>query len=137
MAKIYITVFILFFAATISAQTTVIIDAAADNTIFQELTGNSNGAGVNFFAGNTAPTNARRGLIRFNLASAGIPAGAVISSASLALNMNKSVSGAAVNIAIHKLLSNWGEGASNAGSPGGQGVTAMINDATWLCSFSA
>jgi hypothetical protein len=36
---------------------------------------------------------------------------------------------------VHRATASWGEGASNAGSPGGQGAIAAANDATWLYRF--
>ena len=42
---------------------------------------------------------------------------------------------AAVNISLSKALRDWGEGASDAGSPGGAGVQAEAGDATWLHTF--
>jgi hypothetical protein len=40
-----------------------------------------------------------------------------------------------VDIELHRLLSDWGEGASNAGSGGGAGAPAAAGDATWLHTF--
>ena len=40
-----------------------------------------------------------------------------------------------VNVSLSKMLSNWGEGASNAGNPGGAGIQAQPGDATWLHTF--
>ena len=39
------------------------------------------------------------------------------------------------NITVNKALRDWGEGNSNAGSPGGHGASAQTNDATWLHNF--
>ena len=39
------------------------------------------------------------------------------------------------NISLHKALNAWGEGASDAGEPGGLGSPAQTNDATWLHTF--
>src|SRR5205085_3577040 len=39
------------------------------------------------------------------------------------------------NISLNKVLRDWGEGASNAGSPGGQGAAAQTGDATWIHTF--
>ena len=40
-----------------------------------------------------------------------------------------------VNVSLSKMLSDWGEGASNAGNPGGAGIQAQPGDATWLHTF--
>src|SRR5437870_4427463 len=76
------------------AQTTVIVTASADNTIYQDNTDNSNGAGQNLFAGNTGATSGnspRRALLKFDLST--IPAGALVTSASLSLVVNRTQAG--------------------------------------------
>ena len=80
------------FLFTAKGQTTVILSAAKDNTIYQDATGNSNGIGENFFSGNTATESARRALIKFDIA-AQIPAGAVITSVTLNLFCNRTIAG--------------------------------------------
>jgi hypothetical protein len=41
----------------------------------------------------------------------------------------------AQRVRLHRVVSDWGEGASNAGSPGGSGAPAQSGDATWLHAF--
>lgn len=113
-------------------QIAVTVGASADNSIFSDLTDNSNGAGAHLFAGQTSSGGNRRALIRFDLSS--IPAHAPIASATLHLRMNKTVSGPA-DVGVHRLLEAWGEGASNAGEPGGNGTAAAPGDATWTSAF--
>ena len=36
---------------------------------------------------------------------------------------------------MHRVLADWGQGASNSGDPGGGGAPAMTGDATWLHRF--
>jgi tetratricopeptide (TPR) repeat protein len=36
---------------------------------------------------------------------------------------------------LHRVQASWGEGTSNSGEPGGQGVPATTNDATWTDRF--
>ena len=82
----------------------------------------------------TGVAGLRRGLIAFDLTS--IPANATITGATLSMYLSKSgPSSAAVNISLSKALRDWGEGASNAGSPGGDGAPAQAGDATWLHTF--
>ncbi len=118
----------------IAAATTNII-ASRDNSIFQENTGNSNGAGESFVAGTTAAGFITRALLSFDIAG-NIPAGASISNANLQLTLTHTsgISGPKTH-SVHKLLQNWGEGTSNAGSNPGRGTTATTNDATWIKNF--
>jgi Secretion system C-terminal sorting domain len=122
------------FISSVTAQTTVTISAAADNTIYQNPSANSNALGQNIFSGNNGGGSPRRGLIKFDVAAV-IPAGASIVSVTLTLNCNNSRA-VADNVSLYKLLSNWGEGTSNAGATGdGAGVAATATDATWLTTF--
>ncbi|MBY0312253.1 MAG: DNRLRE domain-containing protein [Phycisphaerales bacterium] len=113
-------------------QSTVSIPAAADTTLFQDTAGElGNGVGAHFFAGDTVRgLGARRGLIRFDIASA-VPSGATITQAVLRLNCSRNNSTVDV-VTLHRVLSSWGEGISDAGTPGGAGAPAEIGDATWL-----
>ncbi len=123
-----------------SAADSVAVSPSKDNTIFSETspTGHdlSNGAGPYFFAGanHFIPPNIRRGLIAFNIAGS-VPTGSTIQSASLTLHMSKTTSPAVV-VDLHRSLSNWGEGTSVGGGPGGgQGAPATEGDATWRHTF--
>ena len=118
-----------------SAMTvTAYIEASRDNTLFEDPAGAlSSGAGPALFAGRTnQPMNSiRRGIIYFDVASA-LPANAVIKDASLMLYMTKANNINRV-ITLHRLLRDWGEGASV--SSGGRGAPAEPGDATWLHTF--
>lgn len=78
----------------------------------------------------------RRSLIRFDIAAV-IPAGARIVQAALTLNLSKAPSGPVfpLDIHLHRLLAPWGEGASDAIGPEGQGIRPEQNDATWHQRF--
>jgi hypothetical protein len=122
------------FARELSAQTEIDIPALKDNTLIQSATGAfSNGSGAHFFAGKNNHGEVRRGLIAFDVAG-NIPGGAVIQSARLTLNMSRSISGAHT-VALHRVLADWGEGASDAGGEEGGGANAAPGDATWLHTF--
>lgn len=124
--------------APVARAVTVSFGALKDNTLYETQDGAlSNGAGPYLFAGKTG-TNAgtpvlRRGVIAFDVS--GIPAGATIETATLTLHLSRAAAAGADNIAVHRLLSNWGEGASNAGDPGGAGAASMAGDATWVHTF--
>jgi len=114
-----------------------IFSAAKDNTLYQATDPNSqlsNGKGIYLFSGLTRLNQVRRGAIQFNLSS--IPSNATITDATLTLFLSQSSPNPAPEtIELHKFLRDWGEGASSAPLPGGQGTTAQPGDATWLYNF--
>jgi glucose/arabinose dehydrogenase len=116
-------------AATVGS---LVLEPAKDNTLFSESE-NSNGEGVYLFGGRIATNALRRALLAFDATQ--LPNGALVNSASLALNMNKGGGGGQLAFVLHRALEDWGEGASNAGDPGGQGVPAEPGDATWTNRF--
>jgi hypothetical protein len=117
------------------AQTTATIPCAADNTLYQTITGDaSNGAGTSLFVGLTATSSIRRAVLRFDVAAA-LPAGARVLSASLQLNSVQSTAALPVPVTGHRLLQSWGEGTSVATGGGGGGGIASTGDATWLHRF--
>ncbi len=112
---------------------TVTLQPLRDNTLYEfELGTISNGAGQYFFAGKTDSGTIRRGLLAFDLG--GIPAGATVLSASLTLNMSKSIAGETA-VALHAVSADWGEGVSAALGEEGAGAKAEPGDATWLHTF--
>lgn len=110
----------------------VTIAADRDTTLFQDPAGQiANGAGAYLFAGQTLRSGLdRRALIRFDVAPA-IPAGAAVVSVELRLTCSRNNS-AATTLNLHRVSAPWGEGASDAGDPGGSGAQALPGDATWL-----
>ena len=90
----------------------------------------SNGSGQHLFVGKTNSGSARRALLAFDV-DGGIPAGATVSSVALTLNMSRTVAGEQ-EIELLRLLSDWGEGTSDAGGNEGTGVAAVSGDATWV-----
>ena len=139
MKYIFVVVVTLFLciANSLFAET-VQISAQKDNTLYFSQSGSlSNGSGSYIFVGDTAARNGsseRRAVIAFDIASI-IPDGATITGVQLSLNMSKTISGMQ-SIALHRLLSDWGEGSSNAGGEEGGGATAAAGDATWIHRFS-
>ncbi len=118
----------------IQAQTTVILSAAADNTLFEDANGSlSNGAGPGLFVGVTNQEMIRRAVIRFSL-SGSVPADATITEVSLSMNMDMTIAGN-TPVTLHKVTAAWGEGTSDAGIPGGGGALAATGDATWIHTF--
>lgn len=113
-------------------QATVV--STKDNTLYFDATGSlSNGAGSRMFAGNTgALTNAqtRRALVAFDLVGR-IPPRSRIVSATLTLSVAQAGL-TATPVDLHRVLANWGEGTSVAGSGQGGGAPATAGDATWV-----
>ncbi len=129
MKKIYLLIIATSFSlATVIAQTTVSIPADKDNSIYSQSNTASNGAGEYLFAGVTNSGNKRRALVHFDLST--IPAGSIVTSATLTMMCNKAAANA-TGFSIHKLLADWGEGTSDAGSNEGGGGAAQPGDATW------
>ena len=127
----------IFAALTTAHAATVVIQAAKDNTLYQDPNGAfSSGAGQNFFVGRVdviSTGELRRGVIAFNIAAA-VPAGATITSVRLTLNMSRTTTGLQP-VSLHRLLADWGEAGSVAPGGGGNGAPAQPGDATWLHRF--
>lgn len=116
----------------------IVLQSVQDNTLIQVASADvqqfSNGIGPNLFVGrnNQALGLAfRRGLILFDVSSA-VPAGSVVTSASLTMQATISP-GLEDTVRLHRLQSPWGEGPSFA--TGGQGAPAQPPDATWFYSL--
>ncbi len=122
---------------TVSPLSTVstTLGSSQDNTLYEDAGGAlSNGAGEYFFVGRTATNSIRRGVITFDIAGH-IPPGSIIVSATLRLNMSKTIT-ASEPVELHRLTASWGEGTSNALSGGGGlGTAATPGDATWIHRF--
>jgi hypothetical protein len=113
----------------------VTLPAKKDNTIYQSATGTlSNGAGDYLFVGAGGVGSAKRALLTFDIASSGIPFGSTITDAKLTLYMSKTSVGPQP-VELHRLLKDWGEGASHAPGEEGSGGAAAAGDATWLHAF--
>ena len=116
---------------------TVTLTPVRDNTLYQSSGAPlSNGQGDYLFAGMTnqpADDNKRRAVIAFDIAAA-LPAGATVVDAELTLTLSKSLAGTS-SVMLHRLTTDWGEGASDAAGPEGSGAPAETGDATWLHTF--
>ena len=124
-------------APSLATATTININPSKDNTLYEFVVADgdrSNGVGTFFFAGETAEGESRRGVLTFDIAGS-IPAGSTIVSVSLSMHMSKAASSTARTVELHKLLADWGEGASNASGQEGQGASATTNSATWRHRF--
>jgi hypothetical protein len=139
MKHLYQLVFTLLLPCGVFCQQqTITFSPGKDNTLYEESV-NSNAKGQNIFTGKTAPQGGpsnRRALLSFPLSASLPPTGGItVVSATLTLYCNRSVSGPS-NVSLHKLLADWGEGTSDAGSSAdGLGVAPTANDATWQDRF--
>jgi hypothetical protein len=111
------------------AAETASLTTAADSTLYSEAA-RSNGAGAHFFAGRTDSGKVRRGLIAFDVAAT-VQAGSTITAVTLDLYMSRTEADM-VTVNLHRVLSDWGEGASNAPGEEGGGAPASDGDATWI-----
>lgn len=135
---------VVVFPQTASAWAQVVLIADRDNTLYEtEMDAGevqnefSNGVGNFLFAGRTnfeAGFRLRRGLIRFDLSS--LPAGSEVLYAKLILYQSKAPPGAfPITISLHRVMEDWGEGASKGIVAEGQGAPAQPGDATWFHRF--
>ena len=113
----------------------VTLTPSQDNTMYGENGEWSNGAGEFLFSGRTAFSSSRRALLAFDVAG-NVPAGSTINSATLTLHVSQSPgpsqpSPVPERFALHRLTAAWGQGTSDAGSPGGLGSPATVHDSTW------
>ncbi|HQX50631.1 MAG TPA: DNRLRE domain-containing protein [Planctomycetaceae bacterium] len=114
---------------------TVQLSADRDNTLYDVIAGDvSNGHGQYIVTGGaTGAASARRGLLSFDIASAGIPSGSTILDVVLSMNLAESIGGTA-SVSVNKLLKAWGEAGSDAPGNEFDGAAAQQFDATWLFS---
>ncbi|MFK7956270.1 MAG: DNRLRE domain-containing protein [Lysobacterales bacterium] len=113
------------------AQTTITLEPSRDTVLFSEPGSDlSNGIGPHLYSGQTNQGNNRRSLLAFDFSS--IPTGSSISSATLSLTLSLASPGSnSRTFTLHRVTGAWGEGTSDAGSPGGTGTAATAGDATW------
>lgn len=111
-------------------EVTVTLPPSKDNTLYQDDQGlRSNGSGQHFFAGKSAAGSVRRAVIAFPI-SASVPVGSTITRVSLTLTLSRTQNKEQA-VALHRLLADWGEGASDTGGNEGSGAPAGPGDATW------
>jgi len=111
----------------------VTIAPSRDASVFEDNLEFGCGDGP-LFAGQTGAFGVRRAFVRFDVAAA-VPAGSTIQSASLDFYVDQSGPSALGTDmgALHRVVSDWGEGASVCVV--GDGVPAEPNDATWTYSI--
>lgn len=117
-----------------AAAETVVVEVDRDATLIEDPDGAwANGSGPAFFAGrnNQDQNGIRRALLHFDVAQA-LPRNAIVESVSLRL-FHTGGNNQMREIHLHRVLADWGEGASSAS--GGGGAPSEPGDATWLHTF--
>jgi len=110
-----------------------------DNTLYENAAGSfSNGSGTWLFAGRTGSMGSeelRRAVLAFDTSA--LPPGSTVQSVALQLTIDRAPDSGATSdfAALHRLLADWGEGASNAPGAEGAGTVAEAGDATWIHGF--
>lgn len=122
-------------AGNVATADTVTLAPSKDNTLYEDGSGAlSNGAGMHMFVGQVLTDDSRRrAVLKFDVAGS-IPAGSAINSVTLTMNMSRTISGA-TDVKLHRLLTDWGEGASAASGNEGAGAPSAPGDATWDHTF--
>lgn len=120
---------------SLPAQQSAVLVCDRDNTLYQDAVGSfSNGAGESVFCGVTAQGRLRRALLHFDVAP--IPPGAAVLAAELRLHVVFSGATGPTTVGVHRLLRDWGEGASSStAGGGGMGAPSAPGDATWIHAF--
>ncbi len=131
----FLTILLILTITTICSAKVITIVPTKDNTLYENDEGSlSNGRGVRLFiAQNDSGTFIRRALLAFDLLNY-IPPGSTIHSVDLTMHLSHSNSGPQP-VSLHKVLTDWGEGISNAHRDGDIGTDATESDATWLHTF--
>ncbi len=131
MSTIHRLGIVLALIATPAAADQLVLEPAADASLFQPFSGDLEAAdsqGPHLFVGRILQGTRRRALLRFDLSA--LPEDATINAAQLELTLTRTVSGA-LSVGAHRVTSAWQEGTANAGTPGGQGTAPGVNDPTW------
>lgn len=129
----------IFFSSTSLTADIAELAASEDTTLYEPAMPNedaANGAGQYTFSGVTRDGLRRRALISFDIAEA-IPAGATIDSVELSLNVSRVPNPSNPSLTtLHRVLNEWGEGATQApGEEGQGGIPPELGDSTWRHTF--
>ena len=118
------------FSGGLKAKESVSIIASKDNTIYDDASDHSNGAGFHLFTGTSNRMATKRALLYFDVKDA-LPANSVIDSAVLTLSIDKGQLFQPKPVTVYRLTKSWGEGGSVGKSGEGLGDSAHVGKATW------
>lgn len=131
---VLVSIMVMILSVTASAETVINFNSVRDNTLYESVGGTlSNGSGTHVFAGRVGGGEIRRAVIAFDLSS--LPPGAIISDVALTLFNSKTITGNQT-VTVHRVTSDWGEGASVAPGEEGGGAASTAGDATWIHTYS-
>jgi hypothetical protein len=122
----------------IGSADTISIQPVADTTLIEFAPDNNLGGGDFFNAGTAGNGNRNRALMLFDPTEL-IPAGAVITSAQLSLNVVRQPNSGLQNstFSLRRILQSWNEGTQISGEEGlGAGAPAAPGEATWNNRFA-
>lgn len=111
----------------------MVLDSTAHGTLY-DTNGSplANGLGNHLFAGKNGQGFARRGLIRFDAGALG--SDVLIESVTLRLHLSQA-NAAPTSVGLHRVLSEWGVGSTDAPGGEGGGGAATTGSATWNDAF--
>ncbi|HZI33703.1 MAG TPA: DNRLRE domain-containing protein, partial [Candidatus Binatia bacterium] len=114
---------------SVSLADSVTVSPVADTTLFETTPTNNLGAEATLVCGTTASGFRNRTVLKFD-AAAQVPAGTVITSATLTLTVVKvnPFTPVSATFELHRLLQSWGEG---TGAGFNRGLGATNGEATW------
>lgn len=103
---------------------TVTLNSTADTTIYENSSTTNYGSNTKFITGkdNSGPGRNYRSLVKFDIST--LPAGATVTSATLRLYQESSVSTSTISIAAHKVTASWNENTVTWSSSGGGSYNA-------------
>ncbi len=107
----------------------------ADGTLYQDDFGDiANGSGAYAFVGDNSSGEIRRTVMKFDFP--GLPPGTPVADVTLEITVVQMSPTGPTNrpLDLHRMLGDWSEGDSDAGSPGGNGTDTELGDATWIHS---
>ncbi len=126
-------------AAVAARAQTVVLTPTKDATLYENPTGLlANGQGSSLFVGRTDQNSdsIRRSCLHFDIAGS-IPPGVTIDSVELTVDVTRVARSENRTSTLHRLLADWGEGASNASGEEGTGAPSAAGDASWIHTFFA
>ncbi|EEF58624.1 PEP-CTERM sorting domain-containing protein [Pedosphaera parvula] len=123
---------VLIMAGIPAMATTVTLSPIADTSLFQNNPDNNLGGHTNFAAGTMANGSRSRAIVEFDPGSL-IPAGSIITSVTLTLNVTAAGNSNPTSFELHPMLVNWGEG----NKTGQTGAPASPGEATWNAPFAS